>query len=49
MRVVGGLFAGQLGVIRGLKPKDRKIVLEIKFLGARLEVDIEEQQVQKLG
>lgn len=48
VRVAAGLFAGQVGVIRGLKPEERKIVLEIRFLGVRLEVDVEEHLIQKI-
>jgi transcription antitermination factor NusG len=48
VRVAGGLFAGQVGVIRWLKPEERKIILEIKFLGVQLEVDVEEHLIQKL-
>jgi transcription antitermination factor NusG len=48
VHVAGGLFAGQLGVIRWLKPRERKIVLEIKFLGVRLEVDVEDHLIQRI-
>jgi transcription antitermination factor NusG len=48
VRIAGGLFAGQVGVIRLLKPRERKIVLEIKFLGVRLEVDVEEHLIERI-
>ncbi len=48
VRVVGGLFAGQHGIIRRLKPDEQQIVLEITFLGVRIEVDVEEHRLQKV-
>jgi transcription antitermination factor NusG len=47
VRIVGGPLAGQEGVILQLRPNRRQIVLEVSFLGARLEVEIDEQSVEK--
>ncbi|MFL5341383.1 MAG: transcription termination/antitermination protein NusG [Gemmataceae bacterium] len=46
VRVVGGPLHGSEGVIRRLKPEKRLIVLEITFLGVRLEVELEEHQIR---
>jgi len=47
VRIIRGPFAGEVGTICRLKPGRRQIVLTISFLGARLEVDIEEHLLQK--
>jgi transcription antitermination factor NusG len=46
-RVVAGPFEGTEGVIRGFKPDVRKVVLEISFLGTRVEVDIDEAVLRR--
>lgn len=48
VRIVGGPFRGEVGMISRLKPGAGRIVLEISFLGARLEVDLDEHAVRKI-
>jgi transcription antitermination factor NusG len=48
VQVIAGAFAGYDGVIVGLNPKKRRVVLEISFLHVRLEVEVEEHVVKKL-
>lgn len=48
VRVVGGPFKGTEGVLRRLNPEKRILVLEISFLGTRVEVDVEEHMVARV-
>lgn len=45
--IAAGSMAGSEGVILQLKPNQRSLVLEISFLNARLEVEIDEALVVK--
>jgi len=47
VRIVAGPLTGLQGTVMALKPKKRLLVLEIRFLSARMEVEVEEHQVQK--
>jgi transcription antitermination factor NusG len=47
VRIVSGPLCGTRGVVLALKPKKRNLVLEISFLGVRVEVEVEEHQVEK--
>lgn len=47
VRIIAGPLTGTAGVILNLKPKKRILVLEISFLSVRVEVEVEEHQVQK--
>lgn len=47
VRIISGPLCGSQGVVLALKPKKRVLVLEVSFLGARLEVEVEEHQVKK--
>ncbi len=47
VRIISGPLCGSQGVVRSLKPRKRILVLEISFLGTRLEVEVEEHQVEK--
>jgi transcriptional antiterminator RfaH len=48
VRIVAGPFRDREGVILELKPEKRKVILEIGFLNARLEVEMEEHLVRKM-
>jgi transcription antitermination factor NusG len=48
VRVKSGMFAGQSAIIRELRPDQRRLTLEISFLGVRLEVELGEDQVSRL-
>jgi transcription antitermination factor NusG len=45
VRVIAGAFTGYEGIIIGLDPKKRRIVLEISFLNVRVAVEVEEHVV----
>ena len=47
VRIKAGSFAGQEGVITGMKPNKRMLVLEISFLHCKIEIEIEEHLVEK--
>jgi len=47
VRIIAGPLSGSQGTVVALKPRKRLIVLEVSFLGARLEVEVEEHQVEK--
>jgi transcriptional antiterminator RfaH len=47
VRIISGPLCGSQGIVRSLKPRKRILVLEISFLGTRLEVEVEEHQVEK--
>jgi transcription antitermination factor NusG len=47
VRIVSGPLSGTRGIVRSLKPKKRILVLEVSFLGVRVEVEVEEHQVEK--
>jgi len=47
VRIVSGPLSGLQGTVLSLKPKKRVLVLEVSFLNARLEVEVEEHQIQK--
>lgn len=48
VRVKSGMFAGQSAVIRKLHPDQRRLTLEITFIGVRLEIELGEDQVGRL-
>ena len=48
VEVVGGPLLGYRGPIRRLKPNRFQVVLEVSFLGARLDVEVDESQVRKV-
>ena len=48
VRIVGGPLRGQEGIIVGLKPGKRVLVLEVSFLGARLDAEVDEADVEKI-
>lgn len=45
--ITAGALAGTEGVIRQLKPNQRRLVLEVSFLGARREVEVDDTVVTK--
>ena len=47
VRIVRGPLQGLEGLIVELKPKRRQLLLEVSFLGTRLEVDLNEEWIQK--
>ena len=47
--ITAGSLAGTEGVILQLKPNQRRLVLEVSFLGARLEVEIDDALVARTG
>jgi transcription antitermination factor NusG len=47
VKIVSGPLCGSTGVVVALRPKKRTLLLEVSFLGARLEVEIEEHRVRK--
>jgi transcription antitermination factor NusG len=47
--ITAGSLAGTEGVILQLKPNQRRLVLEVSFLGVRLEVEIDDALVAKSG
>ncbi len=49
VEVTGGPLAGYRGPITRLKPNRFLVVLEVSFLGARLEVEVDEGLVSKTG
>ena len=48
VRIVGGAFLGTEGLIRKLNPAKGTILLEISFLGTRVEVSVEEHLLRKV-
>ncbi|MDB5311153.1 MAG: hypothetical protein JWO38_5355 [Gemmataceae bacterium] len=47
VRITGGSLDGYRGKIVRVKPNHWQIVLEVSFLGARLEVEVDERMVQR--
>ncbi len=47
VQIVAGPLTGTEGVIVGLKPNKKKMVLEISFLNVRMEVEVEQHVVKK--
>jgi transcription antitermination factor NusG len=47
VRIVGGPLVGSLGTILRLKPGTSRVVIEVSFLGARLEATVEERVLEK--
>lgn len=47
VRIIAGPLSGSQATVVALKPRKRVIVLEVSFLGVRLEVEVEEHQVEK--
>ncbi|MDY3557855.1 hypothetical protein R5W23_003120 [Gemmata sp. JC673] len=47
VRIVGGPLAGSLGTILRLKPGTRRVLIEVSFLGARIEATVEERFLEK--
>jgi transcription antitermination factor NusG len=47
VRIIGGSFVGMEGEILKLKPNKRVLIIEVSFLNAKLEVEIEEHLVEK--
>jgi len=48
VRITGGSFAGYQGTIIRVKPNRWKVVLEVSFLGARQEVEIDEKMIDRI-
>jgi len=48
VRIVGGPLTGYQGTIVRVKPSKWQLVLEVSFLGARLEVEVDERLVEKV-
>lgn len=48
VEVIGGAMEGRRGIIRQTKPHKRIVVVEISFIGARLEVELDEDLVEKI-
>lgn len=48
VRITGGPFAGHEGLVLRTKPNRWVLVLEISFLGARMEVEVDERLVERV-
>jgi transcription antitermination factor NusG len=48
VRITGGAFEGHEGRVIRVKPNRWVLVVEVSFLGARLEAEVDERMVQKL-
>ncbi|WP_439625435.1 transcription termination/antitermination protein NusG [Gemmata sp.] len=48
VRITGGSFAGHEGRVLRAKPNRWVLVIEVSFLGARLEAEIDERMVQRV-
>ena len=48
VRVVGGLLAGHEGRVVRVKPNRWVLVVEVSFLGARVDVDLDERDLEKV-
>jgi hypothetical protein len=48
VRIVGGPLTGFQGTVVRVKPNRWQLVLEVSFLGARLEVEVDERLVEKV-
>jgi hypothetical protein len=48
VRIVGGPLTGYQGTIVRVKPNKWQLVIEVSFLGARLEVEVDERLVEKV-
>jgi transcription antitermination factor NusG len=48
VRVVGGPLAGHEGRVVRVKPNRWVLVVEVSFLGARLEAEVDERLVEKV-
>ena len=48
VRIVGGPLTGYQGTVVRVKPNRWQLVLEVSFLGARLEVEVDERLVEKV-
>jgi transcription antitermination factor NusG len=49
VRITGGPLTGFRGTVVRTKPNRWQLVLEVSFLGARLEVDVDERMVERAG
>ena len=49
VRITGGPMTGYQGKIVRVKPNRWQVVLEVSFLGARLEVEVDERLVERVG
>ncbi len=49
VRITGGPLVGSLGEILRLKPGTFRVVLEVSFLGAKLEATVEERYLEKVS
>jgi hypothetical protein len=49
VRITGGPLTGFRGTIVRTKPNQWQLVLEVSFLGARLEVEVDERMVERAG
>lgn len=49
VRIVGGPLTGHTGRILQLKPGTYRVVLEVSFLGVRVEATVDEQYLQRVG
>jgi hypothetical protein len=49
VRIIGGPLTGFRGTIVRTKPNQWQLVLEVSFLGARLEVEMDERMVERAG
>jgi hypothetical protein len=49
VRITGGPLAGHQGPIVRAQPNRWQLILEISFLGARLEVEVDERSVERVG
>jgi transcription antitermination factor NusG len=48
VEVIAGSFEGQRGIVLNPKPRKRVVVVEISFIGARREVELDEELVEKI-
>ncbi|MCS7022572.1 MAG: KOW motif-containing protein, partial [Gemmataceae bacterium] len=48
VRIVGGPLEGHIGRVIRLKPNRWALVLEISFLGLRVEAEVDERWVEKM-
>ena len=48
VRITGGPLAGYQGEIVRVKPNKWQVVIEVSFLGARLEVEVDERMVERV-
>ena len=48
VRIVGGPLTGYAGTVVKAKPNKWQLVLEVSFLGARLEIEVDERLVERI-